>query len=256
MGREGLTAEPAEVVIDASIVIAAIKGEVGHERAWDAADGSIISSVNLAEVAAWLADEGKSPSEIEAALSLLNLEVAPFDPDRSPWDATLIQGIEGGRAALFVRGHHVLTDGRGGVSLIELLLDEGPAKSRTSSGRSERWAGNGVGRDRPDRTRSNATNIDLANVLRPVTSTVTTALSEGPFKALARGTQQTLDLASSMAVHASDMYARNILTFASHLLAQANGLDLNDEITRGSLVTHKGEIVHDAVKAALARSGT
>jgi len=65
-----------------------------------------------------------------------------------------------------------------------------------------------------------------------------------------------LDLASSMAIHASDMYARNVVTFASHLLAQANGLDLNDEITRGSLVTHNGEIVHDAVKAALARSGT
>jgi len=65
-----------------------------------------------------------------------------------------------------------------------------------------------------------------------------------------------LDIASSMAVHASDMYARNVVTFASHLLAQTNGLDLNDEITRGSLVTHKGEIVHDAVKAALARSGT
>jgi NAD(P) transhydrogenase subunit alpha len=65
-----------------------------------------------------------------------------------------------------------------------------------------------------------------------------------------------LDLASSMAVHASDMYARNVVTFATHLLGQANGLDLSDEITRGSLVTHKGEIVHDAVKAALARSGT
>jgi NAD(P) transhydrogenase subunit alpha len=66
-----------------------------------------------------------------------------------------------------------------------------------------------------------------------------------------------VDLASSMAVHASDMYARNVSTFANHLLAQGgNGPDLSDEITRGSLVTHKGEIVHDAVKAALARSGT
>jgi len=65
-----------------------------------------------------------------------------------------------------------------------------------------------------------------------------------------------VDLASSMAVHASDMYARNVTTFANHLLAQGgNGPDLSDEITRGSLVTHRGEIVHDAVKAALARSG-
>jgi NAD(P) transhydrogenase subunit alpha len=65
-----------------------------------------------------------------------------------------------------------------------------------------------------------------------------------------------VDLASSMAVHASDMYARNVTTFANHLLAQGgNGPDLNDEITRGSLVTHRGEVVHEAVKAALARSG-
>jgi NAD(P) transhydrogenase subunit alpha len=65
-----------------------------------------------------------------------------------------------------------------------------------------------------------------------------------------------VDLASSMAVHASDMYARNVITFANHLIAQGgNGPDLSDEITRGSLVTHRGEIVHDAVKAALARSG-
>jgi proton-translocating NAD(P)+ transhydrogenase subunit alpha len=64
-----------------------------------------------------------------------------------------------------------------------------------------------------------------------------------------------VDLASSMAVHASDMYARNVTTFANHLLAQGgNGPDLSDEITRGSLVTHRGEVVHEAVKAALARS--
>jgi NAD(P) transhydrogenase subunit alpha len=66
-----------------------------------------------------------------------------------------------------------------------------------------------------------------------------------------------VDLASSMAVHASDMYARNVTTFANHLIAQGgNGPDLSDEITRGALVTHRGEVVHDAVKAALARSGS
>jgi NAD(P) transhydrogenase subunit alpha len=66
-----------------------------------------------------------------------------------------------------------------------------------------------------------------------------------------------VDLASSMAVHASDMYARNVTTFANHLIAQGgNGPDLSDEITRGALVTHGGEVVHDAVKAALARSGS
>ena len=48
----------------------------------------------------------------------------PFDPLRSPWDVTLIDGLEGGRAALYLRAHHVLTDGVGGVRLVGLILDE------------------------------------------------------------------------------------------------------------------------------------
>ncbi len=52
------------------------------------------------------------------------LESVPFDPMRSPWDVTLIDGLEGGRAALYLRAHHVLTDGVGGVRLVGLILDE------------------------------------------------------------------------------------------------------------------------------------
>ena len=52
------------------------------------------------------------------------LESIPFDPDCSPWDVTLIEGLEDGRAALYLRAHHALTDGVGGVRLLGLLLDE------------------------------------------------------------------------------------------------------------------------------------
>ncbi len=52
------------------------------------------------------------------------LEVIPFDPERSPWDVTLIEGLENGRAALYIRAHHALTDGLGGIRLLGLLLDE------------------------------------------------------------------------------------------------------------------------------------
>jgi hypothetical protein len=38
-----------------------------------------------------------------------------------------------------------------------------------------------------------------------------------------------------------------------HLLKEGSvRLDLNDELTRGPLVTYQGEIVHEAVKGALA----
>ena len=52
------------------------------------------------------------------------IESIPFDPDRSPWDVTLIDGMDGQRGALYLRSHHVLTDGIGAIWLIDLLLDD------------------------------------------------------------------------------------------------------------------------------------
>jgi NAD(P) transhydrogenase subunit alpha len=49
--------------------------------------------------------------------------------------------------------------------------------------------------------------------------------------------------------HASQMYSRNITTFLAHLLKDgALHIDIADEITRGTLVTHEGEVVHDRAK--------
>ena len=66
-----------------------------------------------------------SPGSTRQLLDLAGLlESVPFDPDCSPWDVTQIDGLEGGRAALYLRAHHVLTDGVGGLRLIGSLLDE------------------------------------------------------------------------------------------------------------------------------------
>lgn len=60
-----------------------------------------------------------------------------------------------------------------------------------------------------------------------------------------------LNLPSSMATHASTLWSRNLTNF---LLAfwkdKAFHLDLNDEILRGALVTHGGEILHPQAKRA------
>lgn len=57
------------------------------------------------------------------------------------------------------------------------------------------------------------------------------------------------NLASSVPIHASQMYSKNLLNFLFHLYVNKElKLDLNDEITRGSLLTHKGEIFHSGVK--------
>jgi NAD(P) transhydrogenase subunit alpha len=48
------------------------------------------------------------------------------------------------------------------------------------------------------------------------------------------------------------MYARTVTNYLAHLLKEgAVKLDLNDELTRGPLVTHQGEVVHEVVKGRL-----
>jgi len=65
-----------------------------------------------------------------------------------------------------------------------------------------------------------------------------------------------LNLPSTMPFHASQLYARNTTNFLAHLLKDgAIRLDLSDELTRGPLVTHQGEILHEAVKARLSSVG-
>jgi H+-translocating NAD(P) transhydrogenase subunit alpha len=57
--------------------------------------------------------------------------------------------------------------------------------------------------------------------------------------------------------HASQMYSKNIITFLQHLLGKDGGkqaaltLDTNDEITRETLLTKDGAVVHPRVKELL-----
>lgn len=62
-----------------------------------------------------------------------------------------------------------------------------------------------------------------------------------------------INLASGAPYHASQMYAKNLTTFLLHLVKD-NKLQLNmeDEITRETLVTHGGEIVNARVREAFA----
>ncbi len=55
--------------------------------------------------------------------------------------------------------------------------------------------------------------------------------------------------ASEVPANASQMYAKNISTFLAHLTRDGElVLDLEDEITRGALLTHEGEIVNRAAR--------
>src|ERR1700704_5765030 len=49
------------------------------------------------------------PGSMQQVLDLVALfEAIPFDHEYPPWDVTLVEGLEGGRAALYFRAHHVV----------------------------------------------------------------------------------------------------------------------------------------------------
>jgi len=62
------------------------------------------------------------------------------------------------------------------------------------------------------------------------------------------------NLPSLLPVNASQLYATNISTLAFHLVSEAGiTLDLEDEITKGVLITHQGELVHAFTKQILSQ---
>jgi NAD(P) transhydrogenase subunit alpha len=65
-----------------------------------------------------------------------------------------------------------------------------------------------------------------------------------------------MNLPATVPFHASQMYAKTVTSFLMHLLKDGSiDLDLNDELTRGPLMTYRGEILHDAVKKLLLAAG-
>lgn len=63
------------------------------------------------------------------------------------------------------------------------------------------------------------------------------------------------NLPAEVPAHASQLYAKNVVTFLDHLVAEQGGLafDLEDEITAGALVSRSGEVVHPRVCEQLAK---
>jgi diacylglycerol O-acyltransferase len=55
-----------------------------------------------------------------------------FDRSRPLWEFTLVEHLEGDRAALVMKVHHSLTDGLGGMQLALLLFDVDPTPSATA----------------------------------------------------------------------------------------------------------------------------
>ncbi len=66
-----------------------------------------------------------------------------------------------------------------------------------------------------------------------------------------------VNLPSTLPIDASRMYSRNITNFFRHLYKTKDGtLDFEDEITKSTCITHKGEIMNEIVKKALEKGET
>jgi NAD(P) transhydrogenase subunit alpha len=64
------------------------------------------------------------------------------------------------------------------------------------------------------------------------------------------------NLPATMPVHASQLYARNVTELLNEFVKKGElAIDLDDEVIKGTCVTHDGKIVNDAVKGALAAAG-
>ena len=61
------------------------------------------------------------------------------------------------------------------------------------------------------------------------------------------------NLPASMPFHASQMYSRNIASLLGLMIKKDGVFDLNlgDEVVKGTVITHNGEVVHEGTKKAM-----
>jgi diacylglycerol O-acyltransferase len=90
----------------------------------------------------WAVDEGfdlayhvrfvgaPGDGSLAATLAMASFgSTAPFDPARPLWDATLVEGLDDGRAVLSLRAHHAIADGVRAIHMLANLLDLEPSPS-------------------------------------------------------------------------------------------------------------------------------
>ena len=89
--------------------------------------------------------------ERELGQLIARLHSQPLDLTRPPWEVELIEGLEGGRFALYTKVHHALMDGIGGVKLLVRAMAADPKSSMKIA---PFWT---IGPDKPKKVRKEAT---------------------------------------------------------------------------------------------------
>jgi PIN domain nuclease of toxin-antitoxin system len=79
----------AEVVLDASVLLAAIMEEPGYEAVLELSDPALLSAVNLAETRSRLVDHGFDRQAIDTSIGLFNMKIVDFDAELAGISADL-----------------------------------------------------------------------------------------------------------------------------------------------------------------------
>ena len=73
----------SRVVLDASAMLAFVRGEPGGEIVDGYLEGALASAVNVAETAARLVDLGLHLDEVRRSIAHMSLDIVPFDRDQA-----------------------------------------------------------------------------------------------------------------------------------------------------------------------------
>ena len=88
----GRNRKVGNVVLDASAVIALLRGEKGADVVASAIPGATISAVNLSEVATWLSDAGSNEDQSRLSLGGFEFECEAFDGEAA-YEAAALRKI-------------------------------------------------------------------------------------------------------------------------------------------------------------------
>ena len=97
-----------------------------------------------------------------------------MDLSRPPWECTIIEGLEHGRFALFVKMHHSLIDGISGMRMLQQAMSTDPAKSLALP---PFWS---AGADSPARAQRHAAAPTMANVMASAAQALRGQLKSAP----------------------------------------------------------------------------
>lgn len=104
-------------VLDASALLCLINGEPGAERVESVLSSSVISTVNLAEVASKLNEIGADADSTRVLLAPLHLAIVPFDDNAAYAAGALRTPTRGQGLSLGDRACLALAASRGAVAL-------------------------------------------------------------------------------------------------------------------------------------------